>query len=120
MLKILNGETPSFTAATQNYDFVHIDDIAEGFACLGDKGNPFTEYVIGSGNAKPLREFLTELQQTVSPKCEFKYGTIPFTGESLSLDAFDISPLQRDTGYSPQISFKEGIRRTFDWLKETI
>ena len=42
----------------QNYDFVYIDDVARAFRLIGEKGKPFHEYVIGSGNAKPLKNFL--------------------------------------------------------------
>ena len=56
--KIINKESPQFTSGTQNYDFVYIDDVARAFYLIGKNGKPFHSYLIGSGNAKPLKEFL--------------------------------------------------------------
>ena len=56
--KILSGDSLQFTAATQNYDFIYITDVAQAFYRIGLHGKAFNEYVIGSSAAKPLREFI--------------------------------------------------------------
>ena len=47
--KIINGETLQFTAATQNYDFVYVSDVAQAFYKVAINGKPFCEYMIGLG-----------------------------------------------------------------------
>ncbi|HHV31282.1 NAD-dependent epimerase/dehydratase family protein [Caproiciproducens sp. LBM24188] len=116
--KIIHGEPLQFTAGTQNYDFVYIDDVARAFRLIGENGKPFCEYIIGSSNAKPLREFVLEMKSAVAPEKEFIFGDIPFTGINLPLSAFDCSKTEEDTGFKSQISFAEGCKRTLDWLKE--
>ena len=59
--KIINGEPLQFTAATQNYDFVYVSDVAKAFYLVTKNGKPFCEYVIGSGDAKPLKQFILEM-----------------------------------------------------------
>lgn len=115
--KCIRGEAPQFTAGTQNYDFVYIDDVARAFRLIGENGKPFHEYLIGSSTARPLRQFLTEMQQAVAPELEFGFGDIPFTGIDLPLSQFDCSQTERDTGFRARISFGEGCKRTFDWWK---
>lgn len=115
--KIINGEPLQFTAATQNYDFVYVSDVAKAFYLIAQKGKPFCEYIIGSGNARPLREFIIEMQQSLAPDAKPVFGDIPFTGTNMPLAAFDISDLSRDTGYSATVSFAEGTKQTMDWLK---
>lgn len=39
--KIINGEPLQFTAATQNYDFVYVTDVAKAFYLVADKGKPY-------------------------------------------------------------------------------
>lgn len=119
MRKIIRGEAFCFTAGTQNYDFIHVRDAARALRLLGERGKPFREYVIGSGEARPLKEFLLELQAVLAPGKEFVFGSLPFQGISLPLEAFDIVPLQQDTGFTPEIPFSEGIRRTMDWMLHT-
>lgn len=115
--KIINKEPLQFTAGTQNYDFVYVSDVAKAFYLVAEKGVPFCEYMIGSGEAKPLREFIIEMTDALDPTNPPIFGDVPFTGTNMPLSTFDISDLQKDTGYAPEISFAEGTKLTMDWLK---
>lgn len=116
--KVIKGEEPQFTAGTQNYDFVYIDDVAKAFYLIGKKGKPFNEYLIGSSNAKPLKEFLLEMKAAIAPDLNFVFGDIPFTGINLPLEKYDCGKTEKDTGFKAQISFGEGCHRTMEWLKQ--
>lgn len=109
--KCLQGESPELTEGKQNYDFVYIDEVARAFFLIGEKGKPFHRYLIGSSNARPLREFLLEMKETVAPELEFHFGAVPFSGISLPLMCFDCSETEKDTGFGAEVSFKEGIKR---------
>ena len=98
--------------------FVYIDDVARAFYLIGKNGKPFNEYLIGSSHARPLKEFLLEMKETVSPDRKFIFGNIPFTGVSLPLNKFNTTKTETDTGFKAQISFGEGCRRTMEWLKQ--
>ncbi len=115
--KIINGEPLQFTAATQNYDFVYITDVAEAFYCIAERGKPFCEYMIGSGHARPLKEFILEMQQALAPEAVPLFGDVPFTGTNMPLSAFSVEDTMRDTGFEAKVSFAEGTRLTMDWLK---
>ena len=116
--KIIHDEPLEFTSGTKNYDFVYIDDVARDFYLIGENGKAFRHYMIGSSNAKPLREFVLEMQKSLAPEKEFKFGDVPFTGVSLALEDYDCSLTEEDTGFKAEISFSEGVRRTMEWLKE--
>ena len=116
--KVIKGEEPQFTAGTQNYDFVYIDDVAKAFYLIGKNGKPFNEYLIGSSNAKPLKEYLLEMKAAIAPDLNFVFGDIQFTGINLPLEKYDCIKTEKDTGFKAQISFGEGCRRTMEWLKQ--
>lgn len=116
--KCLHGEAPRFTAGTQNYDFVYIDDVARAFRLIGENGRPFYDYLIGSSTARPLKEFLLEMGNAVAPELEFCFGDVAFTGIDLPLSCFNCSQTEIDTGFRAQISFAEGCRRTMQWLQQ--
>ena len=116
--KIINDEPLQFTAATQNYDFVYVTDVARAFYMIALNGKPFCEYMIGSSDARPLKEFIIEMQQELAPNAKPIFGDIPFTGTNLPLSAFDCSRTERDTGFRAEVSFAEGTRKTMEWLKE--
>lgn len=116
--KIINKENPQFTSGTQNYDFVYIDDVARAFYLIGKNGKPFHPYLIGSGNAKPLKEFLLEMKESIAKDVDFIFGDVPFTGVNLDLSVFDTKKTELDTGFKAEISFAEGVKRTYEWLKK--
>lgn len=115
--RCIRGESPQFTAGTQNYDFVYIDDVARALRLIGENGKPFHEYLIGSSTARPLKEFLLEMQAAIAPELPFRFGDVPFTGVGLPLSKFDCSQTEADTGFRAEISFSEGCRRTMEWWK---
>lgn len=116
--KIIRNEPLQFTSAKQNYDFVYISDVAKAFYSIADKGKPFCEYMIGSGKARSLREFIIEIKDVLAPKAELNFGDVPYTGTNMPLDTFDVIDTKKDTGFEAEVPFSKGIRLTMDWLKE--
>ncbi|MEK5040737.1 NAD-dependent epimerase/dehydratase family protein [Sporosarcina sp. FSL K6-3457] len=116
--KIINREALQFTAATQNYDFIYVTDVAKAFYLLGLNGQANYEYTIGSGKAKPLKEFIYKMKESLAPNQNFIFGDIPFTGIELSLEQFSTDLLKEHTGFKPTISFEDGVKLTRDWLYE--
>ena len=116
--KIINGEPLQFTAATQNYDFVYVTDVAKAFYLISKNGKPFCEYMIGSGNARPLKEFILEMQQALAPNAVPIFGDIPFTGTNMPLSTFSTENTEKDTGFKAEVRFAEGTRMTMEWLRE--
>ena len=115
--KIINDEPLQFTAATQNYDFVYVTDVAKAFFLIAQNGKPFCEYMIGSGNARPLKEFILEMQQALAPEAAPLFGDVPFTGTNMPLSTFSNAETKKDTGFEAEVSFAEGTRMTMEWLK---
>ena len=58
------------------------------------------------------------MKASLAPDKEFKFGNVPFTGVSLSLEDYDCSLTETDTGFKAEISFADGINRTMEWLKQ--
>ena len=115
--KIINGEPLQFTAATQNYDFVYVSDVAKAFYLVAEKGKPFCEYMIGSGNARPLKEFILEMVAACGPDSKPLFGDVPFTGTNMPLSTFSIDAIKNDCGFEIDVPFGEGTKMTMDWLK---
>ena len=74
--------------------------------------------MIGSGTARPLKEFIKEMCDANAGDNKPLFGNVPFTGVNVSIDTFAITELQNDCGFEATISFAEGTRRTIEWLKE--
>lgn len=116
--KVLLGVSPDLTPGKQNYDFVHVSDVAHAFYLIGESGRDGSNYIIGSGYAKPLREFLSEVGRIANPDITLGFGNINSNVIYLPIETFDISNLVKDTGFKPKVSFEEGISRTVEWIKK--
>lgn len=116
--KMMQGEHCSFSEGNQKYDFIYITDAAKIFAELGVKGRNNVTYYIGSLNPRPLKEFLIEMRDQVDPRINIGLGDIKFTGVTLEYNEFDIYAVKNDTGYTPEVPFAEGIRKTIEWIRE--
>ena len=115
--KLVHKEHCSFTAGYQTYDFIYITDAINSVIAVAERGRAFNRYYIGSGEPKPLREFLLEMRDIVDPEAEIGLGDIPFKGVDISYDQFDLKKVERDTGYKNEISFAEGIRMTAEYIR---
>ena len=115
--KLVHKEHCSFTAGYQTYDFIYITDAINSIIAVAEKGKAFNRYYIGSGEPKPLREFLLEMRDIVDPEAELGLGDIPFKGVDISYDQFDLKKVERDTGYRNEVPFAEGIRMTAEYIR---
>lgn len=122
--KIFSHESPKLSAGNQYYDFVHVSDVAHALYLIAERGVNGTNYTIGSGDAKPLKDFLTIVGRVANElngnsNIALEFGQITDNIVSLPYETFDIKKLVRDTGFKPEISFKEGVIRTARWIKQT-
>ena len=115
--KLIRKEHCSFTAGYQTYDFIYITDAINSIIEVAEKGKAFNRYYIGSGEPKPLREFLIEMKNIVDPGAEIGLGDIPFKGVNIDYSQFDLKKIERDTGYKNKVPCAEGIRMTADYIR---
>ena len=50
------------------------------------------------------------MKSSIAPDLDFVFGDIPFTGINLTLEDFDCSKTEQDTGFKAEISFAEGCK----------
>lgn len=115
--KLVHKEHCSFTAGYQTYDFIYITDAINSIIAVAEKGKAFNRYYIGSGEPKPLREFLLEMKDIVDPEAEIGLGDFQFKGIDISYEQFDLKKVERDTGYKNEVPFAEGIKMTADYIR---
>lgn len=114
--KLFKGEHASFTRGEQLWDYLYSGDAAEALYSLAEKGVGGKIYVLGSGEAKPLKEYIKEIYEAVKEKgnCSgtMGLGEVPYADKQVMHLEADIEELFRDIGFKPQIPFKDGIRET--------
>ncbi|MCD7890150.1 MAG: NAD(P)-dependent oxidoreductase [Oscillospiraceae bacterium] len=114
--KLQRGEVPQFTKGEQLWDYLFSEDASRAFADLGEHGGDGKTYVLGSGQAKPLADYIKIIRNAVNPDMDIELGAIPYAPEQVMHLQADISELVEDTGWKPQVSFEEGIVRILEGL----
>ncbi len=104
------GETPEFTAGEQQWDYLYSGDAARALRLLGEKGTEGKTYVLGSGRARPLAEYIREIGDVAAPGRELGIGKLPYPPGQIMYLCADVSELERDTGWKAETEFRDGIR----------
>lgn len=118
IIKALRREKLAFTKAEQIWDFIYEDDLAEALYALAQSGRHGRSYPVGSGCARPLREYIEIVRDQIDPSLELHFGEIPYAErQTMHLEA-DIRQLTEDTGWVPKTSFEKGIKQTIAYFRE--
>lgn len=114
--QFMKKETARFSAATQMWDYLHETDAGKIFYLLGKSTGGNKTYCIASGKSRPLKEFIMELREAFGKDavCEFAGDA---AGNKLPGLQADTSELEKDTGFVPSVSFKEGIEKLIQYRK---
>ena len=115
--KLLAGEKPALTKGEQIWDYLYADDVADAFMLLADKGKDGGIYPIGSGEPRPLREYIEIIRDCIDPSLPLGFGEVAYAEKQVMYLCADISKLREDTGFMPRVSFEEGIRRTIEYVR---
>ncbi len=118
--KLKNGEKPSFTAGDQIWDYLYSGDAAEAFMAMAEKGKHGSVYCLGSGDPKPLKEYILTIREEAAPHAEIGLGEVPYAPKQVMYLCADISALTEDTAFVPQTPFEEGIRKTVAWYESHV
>ena len=137
--KLREGKTIEiFNYGNCKRDFTYVDDIVEGVKRVmqnpperknGEDGlpiPPYAVYNIGNSNPENLLEFVDILQQEliragVLPEdydFEAHKKLVPMQPGDVPVTYADTTPLERDFGFKPSTSLREGLRKFAEWYKE--
>ena len=137
--KLLRGETIQiFNYGNCQRDFTYVDDIVTGVVNImqhapekatGEDGLPLPPYMvynIGNNSPENLLDFVDILQQEliragVLPEdydFEAHKELVPMQPGDVPVTYADVTALERDFGFKPSTSLREGLRRFAEWYKE--
>ena len=137
--KLLKGQTIQiYNYGNCRRDFTYVDDIVEGIVRVmrkapekktGEDGlpiPPYAVYNIGGGQPENLLDFVNILQEElvragVLPKdydFEAHKELVPMQPGDVPTTYADASALERDFGFTPKITLREGLRQFAEWYKE--
>ena len=111
--QFLAGEETAFTPGEQEWDYLYSRDAGNAFYLIGEKGKDGSIYCVGSGKAKPLREYIYQIRDAAAPDATPGIGKKAYGTQPVMHLCADISSLKNDTGFEPVYEFSSGIREIF-------
>lgn len=108
--ELKNGRSPELTKCEQIWDYLHCDDAARAFLSVAEKGFDGKIYPLGSGQGRKLSEYVTDIRDAVAPDIKLSFGKKPYYPHQPMHLVADVSELEKDTGWKPQIEFSDGIQ----------
>ena len=127
--KLVKGEKIKiFNMGNCKRDFTYIDDIVEGVIRVMNKTpeNNYKIYNIGNNHPENLMDFVKTLSEclienNVLPSnfnIEEHIELIPMQPGDVEVTYADVSELEKDFGFKPNTSLKEGLGKFAKWYKE--
>ncbi len=137
--KLIKGEKIQiFNYGNCKRDFTYVDDIVEGIIRVMNKppkkskgedglpNPPYAVYNIGNSNPENLLDFVQILQEEliragVLPEdydFEAHKELVPMQAGDVPTTYADTSALEKDFGFKPHTSLREGLRKFAEWYKE--
>ena len=105
---MINNRETSFTPCNQIWDYIYSEDAARAMLLAAQKGKHGSVYVIGSGEAHPLKEYIQMIAEITDYKKEIGFGKRPYNDKQVMNLQADIVDLQ-EIGFKIRVSFVEGI-----------
>lgn len=108
-----------FNHGDMQRDFTYIDDVISGILLLLEHPSseevPHRIYNVGHSHPVALMDFIRLIEKETGCKAVLKMEAMQ-PGD-VSCTYADISQLQRDFGYCPQVSIQQGIHAFYEWYK---
>lgn len=117
IVKLLKGEKPVYGDLKQIWDFLYVEEVARALYLLGEMKLNSNIYGIGSGVYKPLKDYIEATRDLIDPNLALGIGEKAADKSRVVSACVNIDQLTRDTGFVPQISFEEGIKKTIDFYR---
>ena len=116
VISMMNGEETEFSPCDQMWDYIYSDDAARAILLAGQKGESGKVYMIGSGETRPLREYIEKIAEITDYQKPIGFGRRPYNDKQVMYLQADTTRLQ-EIGFSPSVPFEKGIQNTMDYWK---
>ena len=106
--KMLKNEACDMTECSQLWDYLYIDDAVDALEKLCARGNSGI-YNFGSGDVRPLYEYMEEMKLVIHSESELNFGAVPYGSAGPVSIHPSVKKLQNEINWKAQYSFKDGI-----------
>lgn len=110
MLK--KGKKPILTKCEQIWDYLYSDDAAMAFLLALMHGKNGAVYPLGSGECRPLCEYIKDIRDLIDPSLKIDFGGRPYSNKQVMYLVSDNVQIFNDLFFLCRTTFKDGIKKT--------
>lgn len=114
--KLINNDDLIFSTGEQIFDVISKRDCAEGYFLICTKGKNRSEYWVGSGKPRRLREYVEIMYDLYPSDKKMQFGKFPYNDVKLDKEDFSIKNLVKDTGFNPEMSYEDIVKELHEHL----
>ena len=114
--KLMRNEKLVFSSGEQYFDVISIPDCCDGYIKICEKGVAGSEYWVGSGQPRRLREYVEIMYSLYPSEMSMEFGSLPYNDIKINVEDFSIQRLQKDTGFLPRIQFENTVHELYAYL----
>ena len=96
-------------------DYVYVKDVADSIVNALNSIDGASIYNIGSGEGISLNGIIEEMRNVTNIPINVSYK--PSRTFDVPVNVLDITQAKMKIGYSPKVSLREGISRTWNWIQ---
>lgn len=118
IVSLLNGKRPVYGKLEQMWDFLYVGEVVRAMRLVGERGRDGITYGIGSGVYFPLKKYIIKIRDLINPDLPLGIGELEHMTKQTFSSCVNIDKLKLDTGFSPTVSFEEGMIKTIEYYKK--
>ena len=99
-------------------DYIYVTDVVSALLRLAEADTKSRVFNVGSGCGTSVLDIIQIVEETLMRKSKINF--LPERPMDVDKNILDITAIYKETGWTPQVTIKEGISRSAEWWRKGI
>lgn len=121
---LLSGTHIDFSGGEQCWNFTYVGDIVEAYVLALEKmselSERYTTINVGYDKALTIQEMVEKLEGIAGKRIDIKWGAKPYIANEIFYANCDNTKLKKVLGWQQKFDVDSGLKKTFEYYKQTI
>lgn len=117
IIKCLRGLKVETTEGRQTREFNYVDNIVDGFIAAATGASYDGVVNLGCGEEIAIRDLVQRIHDATESSSELCIGALPTRPTEIWRMSADATRAQEALGWTPAVSFDDGLARTIEWYR---
>jgi len=115
----LMGETVRSTSGKQTREFNFVENLVDGFLLAATKEEAIGQIInLGSGEEIAIKDLIGKIHAMTDSQSTVEIGALPHRPTEIWRMCAANQTAQEILGWTPKVSFDEGLKKTIDWFRQ--